>query len=86
MNKNSKSGKYNFSLTTLNDSYSGIILSYIINEYSVSEKFMRTSFDMYELVTMGFDNGVDLYNYIALLESTGVQQLTEDKTTLELLN
>lgn len=86
MNKNSKSGKYNFSLTTLNDSYSNIILSYIINESPVSEMITRTNFDMYELVTIGFNNGIDCYDYIDLLESMGVHQLTEDKTTLELLN
>lgn len=86
MNKNSKSGKYNFSLTTLNDMHNGIILSYTINEYPVSERITRTNFNRYELVTIGFDNGIDCYNYISLLESSDVQQLTNDKTTLELLN
>ena len=86
MNKNSKSGKYNFSLTTLNDTYNGIILSYIINGYPVSERITRTNFNKFELVTMGFDNGIDRHNYITLLESSGVQQLTDDKTTLELFD
>ena len=86
MNKNSKSGKYNFSLTTLNDMYNGIILSYTINEYPVSERITRTNFNRYELVTIGFDNGIDRHNYISLLESSNVQQLTDDKTTLELFN
>lgn len=86
MNKNSKSGKYNFSLATLNDRCTGIILSYIINGYPVSERITRTNFNMYELVTIGFDNGIDRHNYISLLESSGVQELTDDKTTLELLN
>ena len=86
MNKNSKSGKYNFSLTTLNDTYNGIILSYIINGYPVSERITRTNFNKFELVTMGFDNGIDRHNYISLLESSGVQELTDDKTTLELFD
>lgn len=86
MNKNSKSGKYNFSLTTLNDTYNGIILSYIINGYPVSERITRTNFNKFELVTMGFDNGIDRHNYISLLESSGVKELTDDKTTLELFN
>ena len=86
MNKNSKSGKYNFSLTTLNDICTGIILSYTINEYPVSERITRTNFNKFELVTIGFGNGIDCYNYISLLESSNVQQLTNDKTTLELLN
>ena len=86
MNKNSKSGKYNFSLATLNDRYTGIILSYIINGYPVSERITRTSFNKFELVTMGFDNGIDRHNYISLLESSDVQQLTDDKTTLELFD
>ena len=86
MNKNSKSGKYNFSLTTLNDTYNGIILSYIINGYPVSERITRTNLNKFELVTIGFDNGIDCYNYISLLESSDVQQLTDDKTTLELFN
>ena len=86
MNKNSKSGKYNFSLTTLNDICTGIILSYTINEYPVSERITRTNFNKFELVTIGFDNGIDCYNYISLLESSNVQQLTNDKTTLELFN
>ena len=86
MNKNSKSGKYNFSLTTLNDMHNGIILSYIINEYPVSERITRTNFNKFELVTIGFDNGIDCYNYISLLESSDVQQLTDDKTTLELFD
>lgn len=86
MNKNSKSCKYNFSLATLNDRCTGVILSYIINGYPVSERITRTNFNRYELVTIGFDNGIDCYNYISLLESTDVKQLTDDKTTLELLN
>ena len=86
MNKNSKSGKYNFSLATLNDTYNGIILSYIINGYPVSERITRTNFNKFELVTIGFDNGIDRHNYISLLESSGVQELTDDKTTLELFD
>lgn len=86
MNKNSKSGIYNFSLATLNDISTGIILSYTINEYPMSERITRTNFNRYELVTIGFDNGIDCYNYISLLESSNVQQLTDDKTTLELLD
>ena len=86
MNKNSKSGKYNFSLTTLNDMHNGIILSYIINGYPVSERITRTNFNKFELVTIGFDNGIDRHNYISLLESSDVQQLTDDKTTLELFD
>lgn len=86
MNKNSKSGKYNFSLTTLNDMHNGIILSYVINGYPVSERITRTNFNKFELVTIGFDNGIDRHNYISLLESSDVQQLTDDKTTLELFD
>ena len=86
MNKNSKSGKYNFSLTTLNDISTGIILSYIINGYPVSERITRTNFNKFELVTMGFDNGIGRHNYISLLENSGVQKLTDDKTTLELFD
>lgn len=86
MNKDSKSGLFNWSLTTLIDNYSGVILSYIINESSVTERVSRTEFGMFEISTLGFENGIDFFNYVALLETTGAQELTNNRTTLELLN
>lgn len=85
MNNESKSDLYNWSLTTLTDNYSGVVLSYIINDYPVTEQVTRTEFNMFEVSTLGFKNGIDFFDYIDLLETTGAQKLTNNKTTLELL-
>lgn len=84
-NNESKSGLYNWSLTTITDNYSGVVLSYIINDYPVTEQVSRTEFEWLEVSTSGFENAIDFFDYIGLLEITGAQELTNDKTTLELL-
>lgn len=85
-NKETKSGLYNWSLIILRDSISCENLSYAIGKCGVSQRISVVTYDNHELLTIGFKDGVEFYNYIDILDTVGAIFICDNKTTLELLN
>lgn len=85
MNKESKSGLYNWSLIVLKDTLFQKNLSYAVGECSVSQRISSVTHNGYELLTIGFKDGVEFYDYMNALDRAGVVLICDNETTADFM-
>lgn len=84
-NKETKSGLYNWSLVILKDSIFCKNLSYAIGKCGVSQRISVVAYDNHELLTIGFKDGVEFYNYMDMLDKAGAIFICDDETTIDFM-
>lgn len=86
MNKDSKSGLYLWSIIQIRDCIFDKVIAYTIGHSGVSTKISIVNIEYYQVITLGFEDGVSFYRQLDLLDMAGAKFLDEGITISEALN